>query len=149
MKKHTVFPDILFALAIAAFAAGLFVGAAAPWFLNEYCAYIGLASVPRELLALLYVSYLPFMAIWAASLKLCLNLRKDIPFCDNSVANLRVISFCAFFDFLVYCAGTVIYRRMVFFVIAAGAFMIFIISAIIRELVVRGIELKQETELTI
>lgn len=149
MNKHKVFPELLFAMAITAFIAALFIGIAAPWFLKEYCAYIGLSSVPRGLLALLYVSYLPFMAIWAASIKLCMNLRRDIPFCDNSVANLRVISFCAFFDFLVYCAGTVIYRRMVFFVIAAGAFMIFIISAIIRELVVRGIELKQETELTI
>jgi len=149
MKKHNVFPAILFALAIAAFVVGLFIGITAPWLLRAYCDYIGLPQVPRGLLALLYVSYLPFMAIWAASLKLCLNLRKDIPFCDNSVANLRLISFCAFFDFLVYCAGTAIYRRMVFFFIAAGAFMIFVISAIIRELVVRGIELKRETELTI
>ena len=149
MNQHKVFPDILFAMAITAFIGALLLGVTAPWLMREYCRFIGLASVPRGLLALIYVSYLPFMAIWAASLKLCMNLRRDIPFSSDSISKLRVISFCAFFDFLVYCAGTAIYRRMVFFVIAAGAFMIFIISAIIRELVVRGIELKQETELTI
>ena len=39
--------------------------------------------------------------------------------------------------------------RMVFFILAGAALMIAVISAIIRELVIRGIELREEVDLTI
>ncbi len=66
-------------------------------------------------------------------------------------AGLSVSDFFSlgFFDFLVFIGGTFIYMRMAFFILAGAALMISVISAIIRELVIRGIELREEVDLTV
>jgi hypothetical protein len=166
MKNKNLFPQFLFGLTVCAIGIGILLGIFLPWILdacfvitgecNPASAYVspGCSSgrvSTGGLMALLYITYFPFMIIWAAVFKLCRNLAKDIPFCDNSILNLKIIGICAFFDCLVFISGIFLfdYARIVFFILAVAALMISIISAIIRELVIRGIELREEVDLTI
>ena len=166
MKNKNAFPKFLFGLTICAICIGILLGVFLPWILDacfvvtEDCNEVGVYSIPGGcsgrvdaggLLALLYITYFPFMVIWAAVFKLCRNLAKDIPFCSNSILNLKIIGICAFFDSMVFVSGIFLfsYARIVFFILAVAALMISVISAIIRELVIRGIELREEVELTV
>lgn len=149
MKNKNLFPKFLFALTVTAIVCGLGAGIGLPWILRAYFDFIQVSVNINRMLLLLYTTYVPFMVIWAAVFKLCRNLANDRPFCENSILNLKVISICSFFDFVVLIAGTLIYKRMAFFILAGAALMIAVISAIIRELVIRGIELREEVDLTI
>ncbi|MEI6578276.1 MAG: DUF2975 domain-containing protein [Eubacteriales bacterium] len=155
MKNKNLFPQFLFSLTICAIGIGILLGIFLPWILSA-CLDIGRGAYGesmnfKTLLTLLYITYFPFMVIWAAVFKLCRNLAKDIPFCKNSILNLKIIGICAFFDCLVFICGMFLfsYAGIVFFIIATAALMISVISAIIRELVIRGIELREEVELTV
>ncbi len=149
MKKSKWFPNLLFALTITAIVCGLGAGVSLPWILRAYLDFIHVSVNMKWMLLLLYTTYFPFMVIWAAVFRLCRNLANDRPFCENSILNLKLISACSFFDFIIFIAGTFIYMRMAFFILAGAALMIAVISAIIRELVIRGIELREEVDLTI
>ncbi len=149
MKKRSWFPNILFALTVTAIICGIGAGIGLPWLLRAYLDFIHVSVNIKWMLLLLYITYIPFMLIWASVFRLCLNLANDRPFCENSIMNLKAISICAFFDFVVFIAGTLIYMRIAFFILAGAALMISVISAIIRELVIRGIELSEEVELTV
>jgi len=166
MKNKNVFPQFLFGLTICAIFVGILVGVFLPWLLAACFSITGgdtsgiindYARIARDnanfggLLTLLYITYFPFMVIWAAVFKLCRNLAKDIPFCKNSILNLKIIGICAFFDCFVFICGMFLfsYAGIVFFIIATAALMISVISAIIRELVIRGIELREDVELTV
>jgi hypothetical protein len=166
MKNKNLFPQFLFGLTICAIFIGILVGVFLPWLLAACFSIVrgdtsGIISecarLVREnanfggLLTLLYITYFPFMVIWAAVFKLCRNLAKDIPFCKNSILNLKIIGICAFFDCFVFICGIFLFRYagIVFFIIATAALMISVISAIIRELVIRGIELREEVDLTV
>ncbi|NLX93525.1 MAG: DUF2975 domain-containing protein [Clostridiales bacterium] len=149
MKNKNLFPKILFTLTVTAIVGGLSAGILLPWLLRAYLDFIQVSVNLNWMLVLLYTTYVPFMAIWASVFMLCRNLANDRPFCENSILNLKVISICAFFDFLVFMYGTFVYMRMAFFILAGAALMIAVISAIIRELVIRGIELREEVDLTI
>lgn len=149
MKTKNLFPKLLFTLTVTAIVCGLSAGIALPWILRAYFDFIHVSVNMNRMLLLLYTTYVPFMVIWAAVFKLCRNLANDRPFCENSILNLKVISICSFFDFVIFIAGTLIYMRMAFFILAGAALMIAVISAIIRELVIRGIELREEVDLTI
>lgn len=162
MKNRNLFPKFLFGLTICAIIVGLLLGIFLPWILD---ACYGLRSETifegyriahqhvkiSGLLILLYITYVPFMIIWAAVFKLCRNLANNVPFCDNSILNLKVIGISAFFDSLVFFAGIFLFNDgfIVFIVLTVAALMISVISAIIRELVIRGIELREEVDLTV
>jgi hypothetical protein len=161
MKKKNLFPQVLFVLTILAIAIGIVLGVTMPWVLAACFDLAGRGSIASiyersgtnlgSLLALLYITYFPFMLIWAAVFKLCRNLAKDIPFCKNSILNLKIIGICALFDCLMFISGIFLFSTVsvVFFILAVAALMISVISAIIRELVIRGIELNEEVELTV
>ena len=149
MKNKTWFPKLLFGLTVTAIFSGLVLGITLPWILRAYLDFIDVDLNLKWLLVLLYLSYVPFMVIWAAVFRLCRNLANDRPFCQNSILNLKVISVCAFLDFSIFICGTFVYLRMAFFILAGASLMISVISAIIRELVIRGIALSEEVELTI
>lgn len=150
MTKNSFFVKFLFALTIAAIVCFVFAGPALPWLLRAYFQHIGLSGANLTgMLVLLYIAYVPFMIIWSAVFRLCRNLMTDRPFCESSLRNLKNIGRCGMADFLVFLIGTVMFGRAVFFILAGAALMIGIISAVIRELVVRGIALSEDVELTV
>ncbi len=149
MKYKTWFPKLLFGLTVTAIVTGISLGITLPWILRAYLDYLKDSTNINGLLVLMYSSYVPFMVIWAAVFRLCRNLANDRPFCQNSIFNLKIISGCAFIDFLIFVLGTIIYFRVVFLILAGASLMISVISAIIRELVIRGIALSEEVELTV
>ena len=149
MKERKWFPKLLFGLTVTAIICGIGAGIGLPWILRAYLYFINVAVDLKWMLMLLYITYFPFMVIWVSVFRLCRNLANDRPFCENSILNLKIISICAFFDFLVFICGTFIYMRIAFFILAGAALMIAVISAIIRELVIRGIELREEVDLTV
>lgn len=151
MKNRNFFPKLLFVLVVTAIAIGLLLGIFLPWIIKILLNGRLEPDYYPGLVALLYVTYVPFMVIWAAVFKLCRNLANDIPFCKNSILNLKIIGVCAFFDCLVFIAGVFLFPdgHIVFSILAIAALMIGMISAIIRELVIRGIELREEVDLTV
>jgi hypothetical protein len=150
MIKNSNFVKLLFALTVAAIVCFALAGPALPWILRAYFDYIGLSGNNiTGMLVLLYIAYVPFMIIWSAVFRLCRNLMTDRPFCESSLRNLKIIGRCGMADFLVFLIGTVMFGRAVFFILAGAALMIGIISAVIRELVVRGIALSEDVELTV
>ena len=68
----------------------------------------------------------------------------------ETLKGLKRISVYSLVEFFVYLIGIIfMYRNLAFVVVTIATLMIFIITSVIRELIVKGIELKEENDLTI
>lgn len=103
-----------------------------------------------EVLTLLYITGIPAWIIVWKTKGLAKNIMMRNPFSESSCRCLKVISVCSLFIFVCYLF-TCMFLRATFgiIVITAGAFMVALIAAILYQLVVVAVEIKEENELTI
>lgn len=151
MKK--TFEGLLYGLSIMCVTlvviATVFLPKIVEWYFNNYIALeAGISE--GEVVIFLYFAAIPFLFIGLAVVKLSKRLLQGKVFNKESIKSLKVISTCAFIDFIVFFIGAFfIYRNLICIVIMMGTLLVFIITSIVRELIERGIELQEDVDLTI
>lgn len=104
----------------------------------------------NSVLILLYATgVLAWIILWMTK-KLTENIMNREPFSKSSIESLKWISLCSigiFLGYLVTCIFIQITLGLI--IIAAGAFMIALIAAILYRLVQLALEIQEENELTI
>jgi hypothetical protein len=122
-----------------------------PFIVTKYSMLTGMQLQNSQfLLAFLYFTAVPFTILLFMIKKLCKNILSYDPFCKSSINALNVISICAFVDFLLYAAGTLILlRNLLSLTLMIAAFMIGLTSLVLSQLVGTAMEIKRENDLTI
>ena len=105
---------------------------------------------PRFISTFLFITVIPFLLLLIEVMKLSKSLLNDTYLNINTLKRLKRISIYSLIEFIIYLiAITVIYHNLVFIVVTIATLMVFMITSVIRELIVKGIELKEEIDLTI
>lgn len=148
--KNILFRKILYIVAVLSvlttIIGGCFIPSITKWYYNNFTNL----DVPQFMVVFLYITIIPFLLILIEVMKLSKSLLKDSYLNKETIYRLKRISIYAFVEFIIYLiATTFVYSNLVFFVITIATLMIFMITAVIKELVSTGIELKEENDLTI
>lgn len=122
-----------------------------PYLVNHYVQLAGVRLMHALTLKIfLYVTAIPFLMLLISAKKLCNNLLKGNPFCESSVSALKIISLCAFIDFVLYLAATfTIFGNLLSLTLTVAAFMVGLAGLILSQVVQMALEIKKENDLTI
>lgn len=121
-----------------------------PWITKWYYLNFTTIEVPRFISAFLFITVIPFLLLLIEVMKLSKSLLNDTYLNINTLKRLKRISIYSLTEFVIYLIGIIfIYRNLVFIVVTIATLMVFMITSVIRELIVKGIELKEEIDLTI
>lgn len=121
-----------------------------PWITKWYYLNFTTIEVPRFISAFLFITVIPFLLLLIEVMKLSKSLLNDTYLNINTLKRLKRISIYSLTEFIIYLIGIIfIYRNLVFIVVTIATLMVFMITSVIRELIVKGIELKEEIDLTI
>ncbi|MEG2016955.1 MAG: DUF2975 domain-containing protein [Clostridium sp.] len=152
-KMKKTFRGFLYGLSIMCVGLVIIAAALLPklvdlYFLNFMVAGEGFSKL--EVIIFLYIVAIPFLLICISVVKLSKRLLDGKVFNKSSMKELKIISYCSFIDFTIFCVGTFfIFRNLVCIVVMMGTLLVFIITSIVRELIESGIELQEDVDLTI
>jgi len=148
--KKVLFKKLIYIISVLSVAITVVAGFTLPMLVNWYSKNVINSEIHFSTTMFLYLTFIPFLIILMSVMKLSKKLLQGKPFCEESINKLKIISICAFIDFVVYLVGTLfIYRNLLCFILTIATMMVFIISSVVMELIKNGIELKEEIDLTI
>ncbi len=148
--KNNIFRKILYILSVLAVCITGIGGVCIPWITRWYYLNFATTEVPRFISTFLFITVIPFLLLLSEGMKLSKSLLNDTSLNINTLKRLKRISIYSLIEFVIYLIGIIfIYRNLVFIVVTIATLMVFIITSVVRELIVKGIELKEEIDLTI
>lgn len=125
-------------------------GICIPWITKWYYLNFTTIEVPRFMSAFLFITVIPFLLLLIEVMKLSKSLLNDTYLNINTIKRLKRISIYSLIEFFIYLIAIIcMYHNLVFIVVTIATLMVFMITSVIRELIVKGIELKEEIDLTI
>ena len=127
-------------------AGGIFI----PWITKWYYLNFTTVEVPRFMSTFLFITVIPFLLLVIEVMKLSKNLLNDTYLNIDTLKRLKRISIYSLMEFFIYLIAIIfMYHDLVFIVVTIATLMVFMITSVIRELISKGIELKEEIDLTI
>lgn len=148
--KNNIFRKILYMLSVLAVCITGIGGVCIPWITRWYYLNFTTIEVPRFISTFLFITVIPFLLLLIEVMKLSKSLLNDTYLNIYTLKRLKRISIYSVIEFFIYLIGIIfIYRNLVFIVVTIATLMVFMITSVIRELIVKGIELKEEIDLTI
>lgn len=127
-------------------AGGIFI----PWITKWYYLNFTTVEVPRFMSTFLFITVIPFLLLVIEVMKLSKNLLNDTYLNIDTLKRLKRISIYSLMEFFIYLIAIIfMYHYLVFIVVTIATLMVFMITSVIRELISKGIELKEEIDLTI
>ena len=127
-------------------AGGIFI----PWITKWYYLNFTTVEVPRFMSTFLFITVIPFLLLLIDVMKLSKNLLNDTYLNIDTLKRLKRISIYSLMEFFIYLIAIIfMYHDFVFIVVTIATLMVFMITSVIRELISKGIELKEEIDLTI
>lgn len=127
-------------------AGGIFI----PWITKWYYLNFTTVEVPRFMSTFLFITVIPFLLLLIEVMKLSKNLLNDTYLNIDTLKRLKRISIYSLMEFFIYLIAIIfMYHDLVFIVVTIATLMVFMITSVIRELISKGIELKEEIDLTI
>lgn len=127
-------------------AGGIFI----PWITKWYYLNFTTVEVPRFMSTFLFITVIPFLLLLIDVMKLSKNLLNDTYLNIDTLKRLKRISIYSLMEFFIYLIAIIfMYHDLVFIVVTIATLMVFMITSVIRELISKGIELKEEIDLTI
>ena len=126
-------------------AGGIFI----PWITKWYYLNFTTVEVPRFMSTFLFITVIPFLLLLIDVMKLSKNLLNDTYLNIDTLKRLKRISIYSLMEFFIYLIAIIfMYHDLVFIVVTIATLMVFMITSVIRELISKGIELKEEIDLT-
>ena len=127
-------------------AGGIFI----TWITKWYYLNFTTVEVPRFMSTFLFITVIPFLLLLIDVMKLSKNLLNDTYLNIDTLKRLKRISIYSLMEFFIYLIAIIfMYHDLVFIVVTIATLMVFMITSVIRELISKGIELKEEIDLTI
>ena len=131
------------------FIIGIIIYISLPILLNIYVEIFNTVLNKIPALIILYLSGIPALIIVYEFIKIFNKLKKDIPFIEENVKALKVISICSLIISIEYIIG-MFFIVSIFEIILIAVFIIIWLGAyILSELLRKAIEYKEENDLTI
>ena len=125
-------------------------GICIPWITKWYYLNFTTVEVPRFMSTFLFITVIPFLLLLIDVMKLSKNLLNDTYLNIDTLKRLKRISIYSLMEFFIYLIAIIfMYHDLVFIVVTIATLMVFMITSVIRELISKGIELKEEIDLTI
>lgn len=125
-------------------------GICIPWITKWYYLNFTTVEVPRFMSTFLFITVIPFLLLVVEVMKLSKNLLNDTYLNIDTLKRLKRISIYSLIEFFIYLIAIIfMYHDLVFIVVTIATLMVFMITSVIRELISKGIELKEEIDLTI
>lgn len=148
--KNNIFRKMLYIISVLSVCIAVVGGVSIAWLTKLYYLNFTNLEVPRFMSTFLFITAIPFILLLIEVMKLSKNLLNDTYLNKETLKGLKRISVYSLVEFFVYLIGIIfMYRNLAFVVVTIATLMIFIITSVIRELIVKGIELKEENDLTI
>lgn len=148
--KNNIFRKMLYIISVLSVCIAVVGGISIPWLTKLYYLNFTNVEVPRFMSTFLFITSIPFILLLIEVMKLSKNLLNDTYLNKETLSRLKRISIYSLVEFFVYLANIIfMYRNLVFVVVTIATLMVFMITSVIRELIVKGIELKEENDLTI
>lgn len=148
--KNNMFRKVLYIISVLSVCIAVVGGVSIAWLTKLYYLNFTNLEVPRFMSTFLFITAIPFILLLIEVMKLSKNLLNDTYLNKETLKGLKRISVYSLVEFFVYLIGIIfMYRNLAFVVVTIATLMIFIITSVIRELIVKGIELKEENDLTI
>lgn len=148
--KNNIFRKILYILSILAVCITSIGGVCIPWITRWYYLNFTTIEKPRFISVFLFITVIPFLLLLIEVMKLSKSLLNDTYLNINTLKRLKRISIYSLAEFIIYLIAIIfMYHDLVFIVVTIATLMVFMITSVIRELISKGIELKEEIDLTI
>lgn len=148
--KNNIFRKVLYIMSVLAVFITSIGGICIPWITKWYYLNFTTIEVPRFMSAFLFITVIPFLLLLIEVMKLSKSLLNDTYLNINTIKRLKRISIYSLIEFFIYLIAIIcMYHNLVFIVVTIATLMVFMITSVIRELIVKGIELKEEIDLTI
>lgn len=120
------------------------------WLTKWYYISFTNMEIPKYISTFLFITIIPFLLLLIEVMKLSKSLLNDTYLNKETLKRLKKISIYSAIEFFIYIVAVIlVYHNLVFIVVTIATLMIFMITSVIRELIVKGIELKEENDLTI
>ncbi|MBX9138405.1 MULTISPECIES: DUF2975 domain-containing protein [unclassified Clostridium] len=148
--KNNIFRKMLYIISVLSICITVIGGISIPWITKLYYLNFTNLEEPRFMSTFLFITAIPFILLLIEVMKLSKSLLNDTYLNKETLKRLKRISIYSLIEFFIYLANIIfMYRNLVFVVVIIATLMVFMITSVIRELIVKGIELKEENDLTI
>lgn len=148
--KKSIFRKILYIMSVISVCITVIGGICIQWITKWYYLSFTSMEIPKYISTFLFITMIPFLLLLIEVMRLSKNLLNDIFLNKETLKRLKKISIYSAIEFFVYIVAVIfMYHNLVFIVVTIATLMIFMITSVIRELIVKGIELKEENDLTI
>ena len=148
--KNNIFRKMLYIISVLSICITVIGGISIPWITKLYYLNFTNLEEPRFMSTFLFITAIPFILLLIEVMKLSKSLLNDTYLNINTLKRLKRITIYSLIEFFIYLANIIfMYRNLVFVVVIIATLMVFMITSVIRELIVKGIELKEENDLTI
>ena len=148
--KNNIFRKMLYIISVLSICITVIGGISIPWITKLYYLNFTNLEEPRFMSTFLFITAIPFILLLIEVMKLSKSLLNDTYLNKETLKRLKRISIYSLIEFFIYLANIIfMYRNLVFVVVIIATLMVFMITSVIRELIVKGIELKEEYDLTI
>ena len=148
--KNNIFRKMLYIISVLSICITVIGGISIPWITKLYYLNFTNLEEPRFMSTFLFITAIPFILLLIEVMKLSKSLLNDTYLNKETLKRLKRISIYSLIEFFIYLANIIfMYRNLVFVVVIIATLMVFMITSVIRELIVKGIELKEEIVLTI
>lgn len=148
--KNNIFRKTLYIISVLSICITVIGGISIPWITKLYYLNFTNLEEPRFMSTFLFITAIPFILLLIEVMKLSKSLLNDTYLNKETLKRLKRISIYSLIEFFIYLANIIfMYRNLVFVVVIIATLMVFMITSVIRELIVKGIELKEENDLTI
>lgn len=148
--KNKIFRKILYIMSALSVCITVIGGICIPWITEWYYLYFANGEAPKFMSVFLFITIIPFLLLLIEVMKLSKSLLNDTYLNKDTLKRLKRISIYSLIEFFIYLFNIIfMYRNLVFIVVTIATLMVFMITSVIRELIVKGIELKEENDLTI
>ena len=148
--KNSIFRKMLYIISVLSICITVIGGISIPWITKLYYLNFTNLEEPRFMSTFLFITAIPFILLLIEVMKLSKSLLNDTYLNKETLKRLKRITIYSLIEFFIYLANIIfMYRNLVFVVVIIATLMVFMITSVIRELIVKGIELKEENDLTI
>ncbi|MDU4326251.1 DUF2975 domain-containing protein [uncultured Clostridium sp.] len=148
--KNNIFRKMLYIISVLSICITVIGGISIPWITKLYYLNFTNLEEPRFMSTFLFITAIPFILLLIEVMKLSKSLLNDTYLNKETLKRLKRITIYSLIEFFIYLANIIfMYRNLVFVVVIIATLMVFMITSVIRELIVKGIELKEENDLTI
>lgn len=148
--KNNIFRKMLYIISVLSVCITVIGTIGIPWITKLYYLNFTNLEEPRFMSTFLFITAIPFILLLIEVMKLSKSLLNDTYLNKETLKRLKRISIYSLIEFFIYLANIIfMYRNLVFVVVTIATLMVFMITSVIRELIVKGIELKEENDLTI